>query len=199
MAFNLASIVLARVRLGILNEPVENTGWSQMVDDAVAGRKIKIASEDKETNASLNDLFAMKFVKLREDAVIPSKATDGSVGFDLTLLGIKSTCAEDDTVIYCHTGLKVKPPPGYYTKIYPRSSICKSGFVLANSVGIIDVDYRGELLVALKRTLAGATLTFPCKMAQIMPELDHSHIVSIEVETLDDTVRGEGGFGSTGK
>lgn len=201
LVFNFASIVLERLRLHLLDNPIENTKWSQMVADSVDSKKITITSEDKETREGLVNLLAMKFVRLRNDAVIPTKATDGSVGFDITLLGIKSVCDEDDSVVYCHTGLKVKPPPGYYTKIYPRSSISKSGFMLANSVGIIDVDYSGELLIAMKRTKAGATLTFPCKMVQMLPELDHSHIVSVEVgpDELDDTVRGDGGFGSTGK
>jgi deoxyuridine 5'-triphosphate nucleotidohydrolase len=199
IVFNFASLVLDRIRSGLLNNKVENSSRESMIDDALNGRKVTVTGEDEETKQNLIDLFAMKFVKLRPDAVVPTKATDGSVGFDLTLLGLKSVCAEDPNVFYFHTGLKVKPPPGYYTKIFPRSSIIKSGFSLANSVGIIDVDYRGELLVALRRERADATLTFPCKVTQLLPELDHSHIISIEVEDLDNTARGEGGFGSTGK
>ncbi|QJX71820.1 nudix hydrolase domain protein [Faustovirus] len=197
--FNFAALVLNRVRANLLSNPIEDSNNDQLIEDAVNGKKISISSTNDEDQACLVNLLAMKFVKLRPDAVIPTKATDGSVGFDLTLLGMHSRCATDDTVIYCHTGLKVKPPPGYYIKIYPRSSISKSGYSVANSVGIVDVDYRGELLVALRQHKADAVITYPCKMAQLIPELDHSHIVSVEVDTIDDTARGEGGFGSTGK
>ncbi|SME64699.1 desoxyuridine 5'-triphosphate nucleotidohydrolase [Faustovirus ST1] len=194
---NIATLVLNRIRLESLTT-LPDDSWNSCVKDAMAGQKILVTNDD-ENITNFNKLFQMEFVKLRPDAVIPTKATDGSVGFDLTLLGIRNVCAEDNQVIYCHTGLKVKPPMGFYSKIYPRSSIIKSGFDLANSVGIIDVDYRGELLVALRRHKSDAELTFPCKLVQLLPELDHSYIVSVEVTELDETVRGEGGFGSTGK
>jgi dUTP pyrophosphatase len=178
---------------------LSDAAWAKCVDDAMAEEKVLITNDDVKDETPFNKLFQIRFVKLRPDAVIPTKATDGSVGFDLTLLGVKGICPENPDVIYCHTGLKVKPPLGFYTKIYPRSSIIKTGYILANSVGIIDVDYRGELLVPLMRQRADAQLTFPCRLAQLLPELDHSYLMSIEVEELDETVRGEGGFGSTGK
>lgn len=197
-AYNIAALFLDQMRANLLNTPIDDATGASMVVNVANGKKINVVGDDAQSQASLVNLLAMKFVKLRPDAVLPTKATDGSIGFDLTILGVHST-TPDSSVVYCHTGLKVRPPPGFYTKIYPRSSICKSGYSLANSVGIIDTDYRGELLVPLRRHDANAVITFPCRMAQLVPELDHSFIIGVEVEALDETVRGEGGFGSTGK
>jgi dUTP pyrophosphatase len=95
--------------------------------------------------------------------------------------------------------LRIKPPYGYYCEIYGRSSISKSGFCVANSVGIIDPGYTGNLMVALTKTDPLATLSLPFKCCQIvfrkhiLPEME-------EVSSFDcgETVRQGGGFGSTG-
>ena len=89
----------------------------------------------------------IKFKKLSEEAVIPKRETDGSVGMDLSTTGKfdKGT----NNVYYWKTGLSVEPPEGCYFEIHPRSSLHKKGWMLVNSTGIIDTDYRGELIVPL--------------------------------------------------
>lgn len=90
------------------------------------------------------------FIRLDENAPQPSKGTPGSVGFDVYITKLKSY-DENSGVYYFHTGWSVRAPTGYFPLMYPRSSLPKSGFMLANSVGVIDVDYQGELIVALVR------------------------------------------------
>jgi dUTP pyrophosphatase len=93
-----------------------------------------------------------KFLKVKktcENAVIPTRGTPFSVGYDLTVIGVFKKI-DDKTVLY-DTGLQVEPPEGYYTEILPRSSLVKTGYMLSNSVGVIDSDYRGNLLIALTK------------------------------------------------
>jgi len=95
----------------------------------------------------------------------------------------------------------VVEPSAYY--LYPRSSISKTKFRLANSVGIIDSGYRGNLKIALDNIVSNENGTYSCdslyRLVQIcMPDLSSNFEVEI-VDDLDETKRGEGGFGSTGK
>ena len=78
-----------------------------------------------------------------ENAVIPTKAGDQEVGYDLTAINFVKRLGTN-TFMY-DTGISVEPPAGYYTEIVPRSSIVKSGYILTNSIGIIDPTYRGTL------------------------------------------------------
>jgi dUTP pyrophosphatase len=139
-------------------------------------------------------LPVIKFVKMSDDAVVPTKGTPYSVGYDLTL--IREVKRMSPMVTLYGTGIKVQPPEGYYTEIVPRSSISKTGYMLANSVGTIDPDYTGELLVALRKCENGPELQLPCIMAQLVLHRAE-HYTLEQVDVLDETVRGEGGFGST--
>ena len=88
-----------------------------------------------------------KVKKLSEKAVLPSRAHPSDSGWDLTIIGIEKI--KGDTILF-KTGLQVRPPSGHYFEIYPRSSISMMPFMLANSVGIIDENYTGELLIAIR-------------------------------------------------
>lgn len=136
------------------------------------------------------------YTKLRQDAVAPSKARATDSGYDLTILEAGKTVGD---VTFYHTGISVEPPMGYYFDVVPRSSISKTGYMLANSVGIIDNTYRGELLVALRKVdPTAADLELPMRIAQLIPRrIDHFDL--IEVPTLSSTERGDRGFGSSGK
>lgn len=114
-----------------------------------------------------------------------------------------------DGVLYLGTGWMASPPRGYYLEIHPRSSIAKSGWMLANSTGIIDPDYRGELIVAIVPTirmiLEGhtdiksymmSTITFPCSLVQICLR-PYIPMKIQEVSSLGSTKRGDGAFGSS--
>ena len=110
------------------------------------------------------------------------------------LVDLKVKCA----VYKVFKNSSVVEPSAYY--LYPRSSISKTKFRLANSVGIIDSGYRGNLKIALDcwGTSSGSCKAFH-KLVQIcMPDLSYDFEVEI-VDDLDETERGEGGFGSTGK
>lgn len=139
--------------------------------------------------------------KLREGAVIPARATEGSAGYDL------SACL--DAPLTVHPGETVKVPTGIAAAaegcgdcvllIYARSSTAtKKGLAPANCVGVVDSDYRGELMVALYNHSGADRVIEPGeRIAQLvitpvlLPE-------TVETEELPDTARGAGGFGSTG-
>lgn len=136
------------------------------------------------------------FVRTSESAVLPTKAHPSDSGFDLTL--ISAVKSFGDVALY-GTGIKVKPPEGYYFDVVPRSSVSKTGYMLANSVGIIDQSYTGEILVALRKVDKTAPdLELPVRMAQLIlrPMIP---VDMEEVAELPTSERGDGGFGSTGK
>lgn len=103
-----------------------------------------------------------------------------------------------ETILY-DTGIICLPEEGYYTEIVPRSSLSKTGWVLSNSIGIIDPDYRGTLLIALTRidpTAKEIPLPF-CKAQLIVKKKE---IINVErITIVNSTSRGTGGFGSTGE
>lgn len=137
------------------------------------------------------------FVKHDPQAVVPTKATPYAVGYDLTAISVYKKLT-DKTTLY-DTGIKVQPPEGYYTEILPRSSMSKTGYCLSNSVGTIDSDYRGTLLIALTRIDEGfPELTLPFTRCQLVLR-QHEDYNLRQVSTLENTVREDGGFGSTDK
>ena len=144
------------------------------------------------------DEFSFKVAKTRDDAVIPTKAHPSDSGYDLTIL--EPTKQFYDTVLY-ETGIKVAPSFGWSFDIVPRSSIIKTGYMLANNVGIIDSQYRDSIKVALiKVVLSAPTLQLPLKIAQLIPRQRVTAVPEIIDESeFDNTLRGEGGFGSTDK
>ncbi|MCH2111008.1 MAG: dUTP diphosphatase, partial [Polyangiaceae bacterium] len=96
------------------------------------------------------------------------------------------------------TGLIVEPPYGWYFDVVPRSSIIKTGYLLANSVGVIDRSYRGELMIPLLKIDPKAPeISLPRRIAQLIPR-PIVHMPVAEVQQLGATQRGNGGFGSTG-
>ena len=141
----------------------------------------------------------VKIKMLDEAATAPSYGTDYSAGADLyNLKGCEVTIDPGKTVLI-HTGIAMEIPEGYAGLIFARSGLAaKRGLAPANKVGVIDADYRGEVMVALhNHTDAPATVAQGERVAQlaIVPFLKAEFEPS---DTLDDTVRGEGGFGSTG-
>lgn len=140
----------------------------------------------------------LSVIKCNENAVLPKRGTDLSVGVDLTAITLYKQLTEQ-TALY-GTGLKVLPPKGYYIEILPRSSLTKTGYVLSNSVGIIDPDYQGELLIALTKVdNATPKLELPFTRCQLILRKFEEFDIDV-VDSFDHvTVRGEGGFGSTDK
>lgn len=139
----------------------------------------------------------VKVKKLVENAVLPKYGTEFSAGADLVNAGDTVVIGPSKTVII-HTGIALEIPVGLVGLIYARSGLAtKRGLAPANKVGVIDSDYRGEIMVALhNHTDKAQTVESGERVAQIVIT---PYVTATFVEgDLDDTVRGEGGFGSTG-
>ena len=134
-------------------------------------------------------------VSLEEGAIAPFKKRISDSGWDLHLVKL---IKKEGNLYFFDTGVRIAPPPGFYFDLVPRSSIYESGFVLANSVGIIDMTYRGTIKVPLiKVDSSKPDPELPWRAVQLIPR----RFFPLEVElstSLDRTIRGEGGFGSTG-
>lgn len=139
---------------------------------------------------------SIRWKKLHQTATIPEQATVGSAAVDLkTLNDVTLRPGEKVKVL---TGLSCEIENGLVGIIAPRSGLGSKGFVLANTIGVIDSDYRGEIIVALHNTsVLERTFMAGDKIAQMM-FLECPQVAHIEVEELNQTSRGEGGFGSTG-
>lgn len=130
-------------------------------------------------------------------APLPSRALPSDSGLDVVLTELHSS--PTPRLLLYRTGLRVAPDPGVYVELVARSSLSKTGHMLANSVGIIDNQYRGEILVALyKFDPVAPPLQLPLRACQLIPRL-LVDVNTIDVIQLSETKRGEGGFGSTGK
>jgi deoxyuridine 5'-triphosphate nucleotidohydrolase len=143
---------------------------------------------------SVHPLF--RWTKVLPHAVAPSKEFASDSGFDLTLV---DRLKIHGTVEFFRTGIRVQPAFGWYFDVVPRSSISKTGYMLANGVGVIDRAYVGEILVPLIKVDAHAPdLQLPIRLVQMIPR----QIVAaelVEVDELESTARGSGGFGSTNR
>jgi deoxyuridine 5'-triphosphate nucleotidohydrolase len=136
--------------------------------------------------------------KNNTNAIIPDKTNASDVGYDLTV--ISKVKQWNDTVTLYDTGIKISIQYGYYADIVPRSSLSKSGYMLANSVGIIDPSYTGTICIALaKIDQAMPDLTLPFKCCQMIIRKQIHVDIKESFEDFDKTNRNAGGFGSTGK
>ena len=138
--------------------------------------------------------------KLDERAIMPTYGTEFSAGADIyALLDAPVTVAPGETV-FIHTGLSMAIPEGYVGLNFARSGMAaKRGLAPANKVGVIDSDYRGELMVALhNHGNEPQIVEHGDRVAQIC-FVPYYTADFCECDTLPETVRGEGGFGSTGK
>lgn len=146
-------------------------------------------------------MSVLKIKKLRDNARVPFRATEGSAGMDLY------ACIDEPVTIAPHeirlipTGIAIAlESPDYVAYLYARSGLAiKHGIAPANCVGVIDSDYRGEVCAGLLNTTEKEFTIMPDeRIAQlviapvILPEIE-------VVDELDDTDRGAGGFGSTGR
>ena len=147
-----------------------------------------------------NDISVLYFEKIDDKAVIPFKHRITDVGYDLTL--IKLVKVYGTKTFMFDTGIKVKAPLGYYTKIVPRSSMIKSGYMLSNSVGIIDTGYMDTLKICLTKideSLPDLQLPYTCCQL-VLEKLNHFEVAELTYEPLVKdkiTSRGFGSFGST--
>ena len=138
--------------------------------------------------------------KLREGAILPTFGSPEAAGADLYACLEQDVTSAPGETAFIPTGLAMELPRGYAGLIYARSGLaCKRGLAPANKVGVVDSDYRGEFVVALHNHGAQAqTISAGERIAQLVvtPVLIPEYI---EVESLSETQRGAGGFGSTGR
>lgn len=166
-------------------------------------------------------MIDVKIHKVHPDAVIPTYSHPGDAGMDVTAVAINVT----DNYIEYDTGLQFQLPPGYVMLIFPRSSNSKKDLLLANSVGVLDSGYTGNLKLRYKRNyriehlgtnktleksgfehnvspidilIADKYYNIGDRVGQIMI-IPYPEINFTETEVFEDTERGSGGFGSTGK
>jgi len=132
--------------------------------------------------------------RLHENATIPFYAKESDAGMDLVITDIKG---ETEWDISYGFGISMEIPDGFMGLVFPRSSIRKTDLLLSNSVGVIDAGYRGEIQATFKKT-GGAVYEIGDRGAQLII-IPHPIVEWNEVNELNNTERGEGGFGSTGK
>ena len=144
----------------------------------------------------------IEFIRTIRGAAIPTKATEGSAGFDLTSAKVEW----DGDIFFVNTGLRTSFSKGYVLKVYGRSGLCRRlGIILTNGVGIIDSDYRGDIQLMFRSIEAEhadvdgimQALAPGNRVAQAILE-PLPTVGWIEVPELTNTDRGTGGFGSTG-
>lgn len=144
--------------------------------------------------------FDLRIKKLRDNAQMPTYGSEWAAGADMYAAIDEAVTIEPCETKLIPTGLAFEIPEGYAGFIYARSGLAsKKGLAPANKVGVIDADYRGEVMVALhNHGKEPQTIEVGERIAQmiIAPFVTANFIFSDE---LDDTVRGAGGFGSTGR
>ena len=136
----------------------------------------------------------IKFKKTNPKAVTPFYATEGANAMDLTAVSIEHLDSEH---IKYNFGLAFEIPKGKVGLIFPRSSCFKQRQIMSNCVGVIDSDYRGEISAVMIGTTE-TSYKVNERVAQIM-FIDATQVELIEVDELNTTERGSGGYGSTGK
>lgn len=140
------------------------------------------------------------FKKLDPRATVPTYGSDLAAGADLrAVLDAPVTIKPNESVLI-HTGIAVAIPVGYVGLVYARSGIaCKRGLAPSNKVGVIDADYRGEIMVSLHNHGTTEQTIDPDERIAQMVITPFIHCEYEEADNLDDTERGTGGFGSTGR
>ena len=143
----------------------------------------------------------LKVKKLRENAKMIKRATKGSAGMDLHACIDSEITIEPGEIKVIPTGLAIAlQNENYVAYIYARSGLAiKHGITLANCVGVVDSDYRGEVCVGLTNISKNPYIIMPDERIAQLVIAPVCICDAVEVEDLDSTERGEGGFGSTGK
>lgn len=142
----------------------------------------------------------VKFIKLTPMAQTPTRGSLYAAGYDLSSAVDVNMVIAPHTTVKIGTGLAVALPEGTFGGVYARSGIsAREGLRPANCTGVVDSDYRGELIVALHNDSNEYRIVEPGeRIAQFIVQ-PYVNVEFEEVETLNETDRGSGGFGSTGK
>lgn len=142
----------------------------------------------------------IKIKKLRDGAVIPTRGSAAAAGYDLYACLDKAVTIAPHATAMIGTGLSVAVPEGYFGAVFARSGLaCKQGLRPANCVGVCDSDYRGEYIVALHNDGETERVVESGERIAQLVVIPYLSVEFDEVSELDETERGSGGFGSTGK
>ena len=140
--------------------------------------------------------------KINNKAKIPTRGSEYSAGADLYSCldeGIEELNIKPGETVLIHTGISAEIPVGYAGLIYARSGLAtKKGLAPANKVGVVDSDYRGEIMVALHNHSSQVQSVLDGERIAQLVVTPFLPVEFVEVKELSDTARGEGGFGSTG-
>ena len=142
----------------------------------------------------------IKIRKLKENAIIPKRGSDYAAGYDLyACLDYNDIEIWSSKTIKVPTGIAVAIPDGYFGAIFARSGLAtKDGLRPANCVGVIDSDYRGEIIVALHNDSETYKVIHAGERIAQLGIMPYIPVDFVETDILDETDRGSGGFGSTG-
>lgn len=143
----------------------------------------------------------VKFVKVREGAKVPERGSKFAAGYDLSacILDMQRVIIHPGETVKIPTGLAFAYPEGYFGAVCARSGLAtKCGLAPANKIGILDEDYRGEVFIALhNHSSETQVVNHGDRIAQLIL-LPYLNVDFVESDKLDETERGEGGFGSSG-
>ena len=141
------------------------------------------------------NVLKIKAKKMHPHAVLPTYAKLGDAAMDLYATEVIKDKYENYVYL---TGIALEIPPGFVGLLFPRSSVSKTSLSLANSVGVVDSGYRGEIMLKY-RWVGGSNELYGSgdRVGQLMV-IPYPRIELIEVDELSITDRGDGGFGSTG-
>ena len=139
----------------------------------------------------------MQVKRLRSSALLPTYATAGAAGLDLRACIEVSLDLEPGSINLVPSGIAVAVPEGYVGLVRDRSGMAKRGVLTL--AGVIDSDYRGEILVAVHNAAASAIRIEPGDRVAQMLVIPCPHVEVEEVQDLPESERGAGGFGSTGR
>ena len=141
----------------------------------------------------------IKYKVLNELAQEPTRGSDYAAGYDLYAATDVEYVIYPHTTLLIKTGLAFELPDGYFGAIFARSGLAsKKGLRPANCVGVVDSDYRGEVMVALHNDADYQVAVEPGERIAQLVLMPYESMTFEKVEELDETDRGEGGFGSTG-
>lgn len=139
------------------------------------------------------------FIKLNENAQVPVYGTEFAAGADLYACVDRPVTILAGETAFIHTGIAMAIPAGLVGLVYARSGLaCKKGLAPANKVGVIDSDYRGEIIVALHNHSTEAIVVESGERVAQMVITPYIMAEFEEADSLEETERGSGGFGSTG-
>lgn len=192
------------------------SAFEMVVRDLKGGGMSEQARKDIRYVMGLKDV-EFEYVIVDPRAQPPRRAHASDAGYDIVIIDIVKSIKPDmkklsfwwrlicniipmtGEVVMYDTGLSVQPPHGYYFELVPRSSIIKSGYMLANSIGVIDSSYQGTIKVPLVKWAWWARdLDMPARMVQLVLRKQYNVEGQQVPQFHRETARGDGGFGSTG-